>query len=440
MIRRAQQSQLPKGAKLYLPDEAAQKRVVEERLLGVFRRWGYREVVTPAYEYFDVLSQGTDHDLQERMFKMVDRESGRLLALRADVTPQIARIVATRMKDEPKPLRLAHVSNVFRYDEPHVGRYREFYQAGVELVGLPNPEGDAEMIAMTVEGLRALGLEHFQIDVGQADFFRGIIEDLEADEVTARELRAALGRKDQAGLERLVADLGAPSAASELLLALPGLYGRGDVIERAERLVKNARSEAALANLAEVYRLLRAYGLADSALLDLGEVRGFDYYSGVHFEAYVSGLGAALVGGGRYDHMLGRFGYECPATGFAFEVGRALLAMQSQGVAVALPGPDFFIIDFTPDKTRALALSRRLRDLGAAVARDILSRPLEESLVYARQQRARWALVIGGPGAEGDLDLVRVRDLAQGGERAVPVGALLDAPGRHFSGFGGGHA
>src|SRR5881409_3031726 len=152
--RKALQTQLPKGAKLYLPDEAGQKRHVEETLLTVFRRWGYREIVTPAYEYFDVLSQGTDHELQERMFKMVDRESGRLLALRADVTPQIARIVATRLRDEPKPLRLAYLTNVFRYDEPHVGRYREFYQAGVELVGLPNAEGDAEMIAITVEACR----------------------------------------------------------------------------------------------------------------------------------------------------------------------------------------------------------------------------------------------------------------------------------------------
>src|SRR6266481_2710980 len=210
--RRARQPQLPKGVKLYLPEEAAQKRMVEERLLGVFRRWGYREVVTPAYEYFDVIAQGTDHDLQERMFKMVDRESGRLLALRADITPQIARIVATRMRDEPKPLRLAYVSNVFRYDEPHVGRYREFYQAGVELIGLPNPEGDAEMIAMTVEGLRALGLERFQIDVGQADFFRGILEDLGLDESRARELRSALGRKDVSALERLVGELAAPAA------------------------------------------------------------------------------------------------------------------------------------------------------------------------------------------------------------------------------------
>src|ERR1700752_4642201 len=209
------------------------------------------------------------------------------------------------------------------------------------------------MIAMTVEGLQALGLERFQIDVGQAEFFRGILEDVAVADPSASERRAALGRKDQSALERLVGELAAPAAVSELLLALPTLYGRGDVLERAERLVKNARSEAALANLAEVYRLLRAYGLADSVLLDLGEVRGFDYYSGVHFEAYVSGLGASLVGGGRYDQMLQRFGYDCPATGFAFEVGRALLAMTSQDKAALPPGPDFFVIDFTAEKTRA---------------------------------------------------------------------------------------
>jgi ATP phosphoribosyltransferase regulatory subunit len=295
---------------------------------------------------------------------------------------------------------------------------------------LPNPEGDAEMIAMSVEGLRSLGLTEFQIDVGQAEFFRGVVEDLGVDETSAHELRSALGRKDQSALERLVAELRAPAAVTELLLALPTLYGRGDVLDRAEQMVKSPRSEAALANLAEVYRLLRAYGLADSVLLDLGEVRGFDYYSGVHFEAYVSGLGAPLVGGGRYDQMLARFGYDCPATGFAVEVGRALLAMDSQGASVSPPGPDFFIIDFTADKTRALTLSRRFRDLGWAVARDIISRPLPESLIYGRQQRARWAIVIGGD--PSDADQLRVLDLAAGTERGISVAELLSAPTRHF--------
>jgi ATP phosphoribosyltransferase regulatory subunit len=187
-----------------------------------------------------------------------------------------------------------------------------------------------------------------------------------------------------------------------------------------------------------VYRLLTVYGLADSVLLDLGEVSGFDYYSGVHFEAYVSGLGAPLAGGGRYDHMLARFGYDCPSTGFAFEVGRVLLAIENQGAATPQPGPDFFIIDFTADKIRALELSRRLRDVGSAVARDILSRGLDESLAYARQQRARWALVIGEPGA--DAEQVRVIPLdGQGGERRVRAAEILADPERHFPDAAGGH-
>ncbi len=422
--------QLPKGVKIYLPEEAASKRHVEERLLRVFRAWGYREIVTPTFEYFDVLSIGTDLELQENMFKLVDRETGRMLALRADITPQIARIVATRLREEAKPLRLAYLTNVFRYDEPQIGRYREFYQAGVELIGLEKPEADAEMIAMTVEGLRALGLQGFQIDVGNAEVFRGLLDELKTDAGRAHELRVALARKDASTVERLVAEIAPAAHVADALLALPGLAGREEVLAKAARLCRNVRSERALANLSEVYRLLRIYGLDDDVILDLGEVRGFDYYSGAHFEAYVRGLGASIAGGGRYDQMLGRFGYECPAIGFAFDVGRALLAMERQDVTVPRPGPDFFIIDFTPEKTAALSLSRRLRDRGASVARDIITRGLVESLAYAREQRARRVLVVGDAGlAPGQL---RALELADGTERTLPIASVLEAPERYF--------
>jgi histidyl-tRNA synthetase len=140
--------------------------------------------------------------------------------------------------------------------------------------------------------------------------------------------------------------------------------------------------------------------------------------------------------------MLRHFGYDCPATGFAFEVGRALLAMTSQDKVAVVPGPDFFIIDFTLEKTRALALSRRFRDRGWAVARDIISRPLAESLAYAKQQRARWALVIGHPGgADGEADRVRVTDLQTGGEQMLEIADVLADPARYFPGTKGeGHA
>src|SRR5205814_739139 len=303
---------------------------VEAALLGVFRRWGYREIVTPTFEYADVLAAGTDVDVQGNMFTLVDRESGRMLALRPDITPQIARVVATRLRDEPKPIRLAYVTNVFRYDEPRVSHYREFYQAGVELVGLDKPEAEVEVIAMAVEGLRALGLERFQIDLGHPDFFRGLLEEAKTDLERARALRATLARKDSSTLERLVAELAPPAHVRAALLALPTLFGR------------------------------------------------------------------------------------------------ALSVMETQSVAVAMPGPDFFIIDFTPEKTAALSLARRLRDTGASVARDIISRGLEESVAYARAQRVHHVLVIGH--ARAGADEVLAMDLQAGAERVLAVGDVLAHP------------
>src|SRR5437762_4991839 len=209
--------QLPKGARVYLPDDGARKRHPGTRLLAVFTRCGYREIVTSTYEYADVLATGTDEGVQEIMFKLVDRETGRMLALRADITPQIARIVAARLRDEPKPIRLAYVTNVFRYDEPQVSHYREFYQAGVELIGLEKPEAEVEVIAMAIEGLRALGLERFQLVLGHPDFFRGLCEDAGAEPARVRELRAALARKDASTLDRIVSDLApAPHVRAEI--------------------------------------------------------------------------------------------------------------------------------------------------------------------------------------------------------------------------------
>jgi ATP phosphoribosyltransferase regulatory subunit len=423
-------TQLPRGARNFLPDEASRKRHVETELLGIFARWGYREIVTPSFEFFDVLSFGTDVALQQHMFTFVDRETGRLLALRADITPQIARVMATRLRDEPRPVRLAYAGTVFRDDSSPMARSRELHQAGVELLGLEKPEAEVEIIAMAIEGLRALGLHRFQIDLGHPDFVRGLAEEAGADADQQADLRRALSRKDSATLARLVDALAPPPRVRDALLALPSLVGHEETLDRAAALACGERSSRAVQNLSEVYRLLAIYGLGDAVLFDLGEVRGFDYYSGLHFEAYVAGFGTSVAGGGRYDQMLGRFGFECPAVGFAFDVGGLLAVMEAQGVAVTLAGPDFFIVDFTPEKTAALSLARRLRDLGASVARDIVTRGLEDSLAYARAQRVRRVLVVGSPRTRAGelLDL----ELASGRERELPVSEVLADPGRYF--------
>ena len=230
MDRRNLQSQLPTGVKIYLPDEAARLRGLQERLLGVFRLWGYREVMTPTFEFFDVLALGTDEALQEGMFKFVDRDTGRMLALRADVTPadrahrrhpapRPAQAVPSGVPDERVPARGAAA-------RPPCGSST---RPGVELLGLDQPEADAEMIAMTIEAFRAAGFERFQIDVGHVEFVRGVLDGLGVERGVARALRDGLGRKDVAELDapgrgpgRAVRDGGPGAGAARS----PGRRGR----------------------------------------------------------------------------------------------------------------------------------------------------------------------------------------------------------------------
>ena len=372
------------------------------------------------------------------MFKMVDRESGRLLALRADITPQIARIVATRMRDEPKPLRLGYVTNVFRYDEPQVGRYREFYQAGVELVGLPNPEGDAEMIAMTVEGLRALGL------VGVPDR-RG------PDRLLPRHPR---GPRRRCG-DRARAALGA-GAQGRLRAGAPG-GGPG----------RARRGDGAAPRPAHALRPRRRAGPRGGA----GEERALGGGAGQPRRGVPAAprstasptaccsTWARCAGSTTTRACTSR--PTCPGSALRWWAAAATTRCSAASATTARPpasrsrwagrcspwsrrarrpalaGPDFFIIDFTPDKTRALALARRYRDLGAAVARDIISRGLEDSLAYARQQRARWALVDRRPGASSPTRCgCSISRAAASG--SIAVAELLAESGAPLPGDSGG--
>ncbi|MGD0783135.1 MAG: ATP phosphoribosyltransferase regulatory subunit, partial [Candidatus Aminicenantales bacterium] len=318
------------------------------------------------------------------------RQTGRLLALRVDITSQVARLVASTMRQAPLPLRLAYAATVFRYHEPRAGRQREFEQIGVELIGLDLPEADAEMIAMAVEGCQAAGLPAFQIDVGQVEVVRGLVNALQPPAELRRRLISAIRRKDALELDLLLAEVSADTGLLDAIRALPKLYGRREVLDQAERLALPPASRAALANLAEVVTILENYGLADQVILDLAETHDFEYYSGVVFGAFARGLGYQLASGGRYDHLIGQFGYPCPATGFCFDLERVLAALTAAETLPQASGPDVLLIDFSPDKQAAHRLARLLRDLGFAVGRDIIKRDLAGSLAYARAS-ADWA-------------------------------------------------
>lgn len=351
---------IPYGTRDMLPQEAWRKRLLERGLADLFSRWGYREVVTPTLEYAATLEAGDAAAARERVFKFFDA-ANRVVVLRPDMTTPIARLVATRLRDETGPLRFFYLANVFRYEQPQAGRQCEFCQAGVELVGNGGAVADAEVVALAVAALRETGLDDFQISLGQVAFINGLIAASGLSPAAGEAVRQALLSRDLVGLESTLAQADLSPRQRKVLGHIPRWHGREEVLTEAAAAVDNTTSQAALANLQEVYRLLTAYGVADYVHFDLGLVRDLDYYTGLVFEGYTPGLGFPVCGGGRYDNLVGAFGANQPATGFALGLERVMLAQQRQGLAAPSLARDYYVAWAPGREERAIAAAAALR-------------------------------------------------------------------------------
>lgn len=334
--------EIPYGTRDFLPNETAGKRTVETKLANMFTEWGYDEVVTPTIEYLDNLTLGSSHSLEPHLFKLFDKDN-RTLALRHEMTTPIARVVSSRLQNSPLPIKLAYISTVFRYEQTQAGRQCEFNQAGAELMGSTSPAADAEIIALAIEGLLRTGLKDFKLCLGQVEFLNGVMEQYNLTEAVKNELRTAMENRNLVKLANVVDTLNLSSSAKNVLKRLPLLNGGAELLKSAYDLALNEQSRRALDNLSEIYRLLKAYGVANYVQFDLGIIRDFNYYTGMVFEAYTAVLGYPLCGGGRYDHLLADFGNACPATGFAIGIERILLALERQGIEPADKSKDVYI-------------------------------------------------------------------------------------------------
>lgn len=388
-------SDMPRGTRVFLPEMAAKKRRLEELLLSVFFRWGFQEVVLPTFEYMDVLAVGLGDAYTERLFKFEERRTGRMLALRPDITTQIARVAATLLQDEPRPLRFCYVGNIFRYNDSQTRNLQEVSQTGLELIGLGSPEADAEMIAIAVECMQVIGLRDFRIAVSQLEFFRSILAETGLNPQQREQLQAALQKKDTSTLETLVEAFPLTNHYRQVLLQIPGLFGKVEVLHKAANLTQSRAALAALDNLARVYDVVTTYGLEDHVLIDLSDIRDFHYYTGVTFEGFTSHLGYEICSGGRYNHLLGYYGTDDPSTGFAIDLHALLEALENSNPLRARTGADCLLMDFRQDKRDALRISSALRRLGHRVARDIITRDLPGSLDYARRTGIRYGLLMG---------------------------------------------
>jgi ATP phosphoribosyltransferase regulatory subunit len=378
-------SQIPHGVQDRFLAEAARRRQAEATLRECFARWGYQEVIPPTFEYDENLVVGASADLQLAMYRFFDPE-GHTLALRADFTPQVARMVATKLFDQPMPLRCSYVGSLFRYEEPQAGRKREFTQAGIELVGADSPAADAEAVALAVAALQALQLPDFQVNLGQMAFFRALTANFPLEVLIP--VREAIDHKNHARLAEALTLAGATAAQRGLLRRLPELVGGLEVLEEAQALSTGldapSAALAALERLAGVYRLLQAYGAGEWVLLDLGEVRGMDYYTGITFRGVAPGLGWPIASGGRYDGLIACFGRSLPAVGFGLGIERALLVQARQGTPLPRVGSHLLVSGC--EHPAGLALVQRLRQAGLRVEVDVLDLEADQLAALARQR------------------------------------------------------
>jgi ATP phosphoribosyltransferase regulatory subunit len=317
---------IPSGTRDVLPDEMRELRDITEAIRGIFEHDGYGEVWTPALEYDEVLARGGGAPPAYRVFD----DHGEVLALRTDMTVPIARLVATRYQAAEPPLKFCYFAHAYRGVRPHRGQMREFLQAGIELVGAPAPQGNAEALTVLCHALDAVGLRDYRIGLGDAALYPTLLASLGIAEDAREALLDALVGRDFVALETELGRLALADADAELLLRVPQVRGGPEVLTDLAGPVADA-----VAGLAGVYELL-APEVAERVIFDLGLIRGMGYYTGVVFDVYDPALGAPLGGGGRYDDLLGRFGRPLPAVGFALTIDRLHIALTGEEKTAAL--------------------------------------------------------------------------------------------------------
>jgi ATP phosphoribosyltransferase regulatory subunit len=306
---------VPPGSQDLVAGDVRRRRRVQRAWFELAEAGGYEEVIPPTFEYEEVFTRGAGPDLAARLIRFVDRD-GRLVALRADFTSAIARLVSTRLAGAPLPLRLCYAGKVYRQEPEGGGRRRELFQLGAELIGDGGAAADVEVIRLAIGVLRALSIPEFQINLGDIRFIRPLLAGL--DDTRAEALRTAIDRKDRAALAEGARELGAQAAVARALVELPELIGRGEVLVRARSLASGPEAEEAIERLRAIDALLLPEE-REHVVYDLGEIRGLGYYTGIQFEVFVAGVGRAVGFGGRYDGLLALYGADRPAVGFALE-------------------------------------------------------------------------------------------------------------------------
>ncbi|MCD8221365.1 MAG: ATP phosphoribosyltransferase regulatory subunit [Clostridiales bacterium] len=390
MLMSRQLLHTPEGVRDTYGEECARKLAVQNKIRDVFRLYGYQDIETPMFEFFDIFKKERGSVGTREMYKFFDRENNTLV-LRPDMTPSIARCVAKYYMDESGPLRLCYLGSTFINRVSYQGRLNETTQTGVELIGDDSIDADAEMIAIVIDALKSSGLREFQVELGQVEFYRGLVEEADFDEETGEELRELIERKNFFGVEELLSRHSIPLHLRQLFLKLPELFGDITQIRLAKSMTSNRRALQAIERLEKVQEILDAYGLGDYVSYDLGMLSKYSYYTGIIFKAYTYGTGEYLVTGGRYDTLLTQFGKEAPAIGFAIVMDQLMLALSRQKIELPLKRVDTMLLYQSDQRSWGIALAKALRGMDLPIELICMAEgtTYRDYILYAKRQKVR---------------------------------------------------
>jgi histidyl-tRNA synthetase len=384
-----------RGMRDLLPEDAETLNYIIGKARETAKRYGYKEVITPIVESYDLLSAKSGEEIRQRMFTFKDL-GDRTVALRPEFTASIARLATTALKNEPKPLRTFSVGSVYRYDEPQRGRYREFWQANFELMGAANAEADAETILLTNSLLKNLGLRNYAFKLGHMGVIRSILTEEGVDEKTQGSVLQLMDKKEYDEAFKLVK----PEKCRKILQGLLEQKGETgfETLENMKLHVKGYKNaEAAVDNLFDILMLVTQSDCPVETV-EPAFARGLEYYTGIIFEVYIPELDIALGGGGRYDRLIELFGGEqTPATGVAHGLDRIAMAIQMQGAAAkAGEGKRLVVVSVNElMKVEALRIAEKLRAAGLRVEFEVMGRKMSKALEDADKRHVDYAVIVG---------------------------------------------
>jgi histidyl-tRNA synthetase len=413
-----------------LPEDAEMMRYVEMVSRTISKLYSYEEIITPVLESYELLAAKTSEEIRERMYTFKDL-GGRKVAMRPEFTASVARLVVNRLKNEPKPMRLFSVGSLYRYDEPQYGRFREFWQANFELFGSERPEADAEILILTNNILKKLGLKDYRFKIGHTGILRGILTKEGLDDVQQNSVRQLLDKKLWGDALTVAREAGVSQKGLDVLESLLETKGEDafQVLSQIRDCVKDYDDALeAVDNLWRILEQIRDSGEQLEIMIEAGFARGLEYYTGMIFESYVPGLDIALGGGGRYDKLIELFGGEpIPAVGVAQGIDRIVMALTKQEATQLTAKANSVAVISVKEQcmAKALELSTMLRNKGLAVELAVMGRNIRSALSDANRRSVAYAVIVGPK--ELEEEKVVLREMKKGTQQTVLITGLAES-------------